>query len=217
MDRIIETLNKAPNSVKWGGLAALLAIITAVNFFFFVDDAANRIAAQANEQRTLEQQLAEKKAIADNLNDRRREMDQLDQKLQEALTELPDRKDIDELLAQLNDVGKKSGLEISKVEPTPEVAESFFAKIPVKMQVSGNYHEIALFLQEVANMRRIVNVSNIKLSVNQSQSKPEKVVLSSEFIATTFRFVEQVAGEKKGPKKGAPPAPKGGGGQGGER
>lgn len=200
MERLIEQLNKAPNSVKWGGLAAAIVVITAVNFVFFVQEAADRISAQRAEQRTLEQQLAEKKAIADNLTDRRREMDQLDQKLQEALTELPERKDIDELLAQLNDVGKKSGLEIAKVEPAAESAESFFARIPVKMTVSGNYHEIALFLQEVANMRRIVNVNNIKLTVNSSASKPEKVVLNSDFQATTFRFVEPSA-QKRDPKK----------------
>lgn len=202
MERLIESLNKAPNSVKWGGLAALIVVITAVNFLFFVQDAADRIAQQQAEQRTLEQQLAEKKAIADNLTDRRREMDQLDQKLQEALTELPERKDIDELLAQLNDVGKKSGLEISKVEPSAETAESFFARIPVKMTVSGNYHEIALFLQEVANMRRIVNVNNIKLSVNTTASKPEKVVLNSDFMATTFRFIEASAAKKDAKKPG---------------
>lgn len=208
MEQLIEALNKAPNSVKWGGLAAVIAVITAVNFVFFVQEAADRIAQQQGEQRTLEGQLAEKKAIADNLTDRRREMDQLDQKLQEALTELPERKDIDELLAQLNDVGKKAGLEISRVEPAAETAESFFARIPVKMQVSGNYHEIALFLQEVANMRRIVNVNNIKLTMNNQQSKPEKVVLNSDFMATTFRFLEPKTGDK-GKKKDAAKKPGG--------
>jgi type IV pilus assembly protein PilO len=208
MERVLEALNKAPNSVKWGGLAAAIAVITGVNFFFFVQDAADMTARLQAEEQTLERQLAEKKGIADNLNALRKEMDSLDQQLQEALTELPDKKDIDELLAQLNDVGRKAGLDIAKVEPAPEAMESFFARIPVKMTVSGNYHEIALFLQEVANMRRIVNINNIQLKLNPSQ-KSEKVILSSDFMATTFRFVDQKKTDDK--KKGA------GGGKGGQR
>src|SRR5262249_61301775 len=115
----------------------------------------------------------------------------------EALTELPEKKDIDELLAQLNDIGKKSGLEIARVEPGGETPAAFFAKIPIKMSVSGNYHEIAMFMQEIANMRRIVNVNNIKLGA--PSLKNDKVVLSSEFLATTFRFVEQPAPAAKKP------------------
>ena len=117
------------------------------------------------------------------------EMEKLKQQLDEALTELPLDKDIDELLAQLNDLGKKSGLEISRVTPGPESPEGFFARIPVAMSVSGNYHEIASFLQEVANMRRIVNVNNIKLSTPTARG--DKVVLKSDFLATTFRFVNE--------------------------
>jgi type IV pilus assembly protein PilO len=115
----------------------------------------------------------------------------LEQKLAEALTELPENKDVEELLAQLNDIGKKSGLEISRVEPGGETVGGgdFFARIPIRMAVSGNYHEIAMFLQEVANMRRIVNVNNIKLDAPTMRN--EKVVLQSSFMATTFRFVEQ--------------------------
>jgi type IV pilus assembly protein PilO len=212
MERVLEALNKAPNSVKWGGLAALLVAITGGNFYFYVQDAADTTVKLQSEQVRLEQQLAEKKNIADNLNSLRKEMDSLDQQLQEALTELPDSKDIDELLAQLNDVGKKSGLDIAKVEPAAEASESFFARIPVKMSVSGNYHEIALFFQEVANMRRIVNVNNIKLAVNTGASKSDKVILNSDFMATTFRFVDpKTAGDKK--KAGGP----GGAAKGGER
>ena len=141
------------------------------------------------DQRKLDLELAEKSEIAQNLNERRREMDVLEQKLAEALTELPENKDVEELLAQINDIGKKSGLEISRVEPGAETVGGgdFFARIPIKMAVSGNYHEIAMFLQEVANMRRIVNVNNIQLG--GARLKNEKVVLSSTFLATTFRFV----------------------------
>jgi type IV pilus assembly protein PilO len=206
MEQLIDRIMKAPPAVKYGGLAGVIVVITALNFFLLISSIEDNITKQVATQRALDVQLAEKQEIAQNLNERRREMDVLEQKLAEALTELPEKKDVEELLAQLNDIGKKSGLEISTVEPGPESSANFYAKIPVKMVVAGNYHEIATFLQEVANMRRIVNVNNIKLST--PTLKNEKVMLKSEFLATTFRFLDPKSNQgdkdskdKKGPKK----------------
>lgn len=191
MDKYLDQFAKAPPATKFGGLAIAVILMTVANFFLAVSPTEDAIKIEIAQRRTLDLELAEKSEIAQNLNDRRREMDVLEQKLAEALTELPEKKDIEELLAQINDIGKKSGLEISSVTPDKEFVGGgeFFARIPLKMTVSGNYHEIALFLQEMANMRRIVNVNNIKLE--QPALKNEKVVLQSSFLATTFRFVEQ--------------------------
>ena len=191
MEQYLDKIAKAPAGAKYGGLAAVVIALTAANFFLMVQPTEDKIKAQVEQRRKLDIDLAEKSEIAQNLNERRREMDVLEQKLAEALTELPEKKDIEELLAQINDIGKKSGLEISSVTPDKEFVGGgeFFARIPLKMTVSGNYHEIALFLQEMANMRRIVNVNNIKL--DSPALKNEKVVLQSSFLATTFRFVEQ--------------------------
>jgi type IV pilus assembly protein PilO len=197
MDKYLDRIVKAPPAVKFGGLAALVVLMTAANFFFLIQPLEEQMEQQVAEQRRLDLELAEKSEIAQNLNERRREMDVLEQKLAEALTELPENKDVEELLAQLNDIGKKSGLEIARVEPGPETVGGgdFFARIPIKMVVSGNYHEIAMFLQQVSTMRRIVNVNNIKL--DGAKVKNEKVVLNTSFLATTFRFVNTKPAETK--------------------
>jgi type IV pilus assembly protein PilO len=191
MDELINRLLKAPPLYRWGGLAVAVVLVTLANFFFFVNPVEGSIQQQQSRQRALDSQLQEKSEIAQNLNERRREMDVLQQKLDEALSELPEQADVDELLAQLNDVGRKSGLEIATVEPTAEQPAQIYVKIPIRMSVVGNYNEVALFLQEVANMRRIVNVNNIRLGTPQVRS--EKVVLNADFIATAFRFLDQNA------------------------
>ncbi|WP_224243980.1 type IV pilus inner membrane component PilO [Hyalangium gracile] len=205
MEQYLDKIAKAPAGVKYGGLAAAVVLLTAANFFALIQPTEAQIKQQVEQRRKLDTDLAEKSEIAQNLNERRREMDVLEQKLAEALTELPEKKEIDELLAQINDIGKKSGLEIARVEPGKEAPGEFFARIPIKMTVSGNYHEIAMFMQEIANMRRIVNVNGIDLG--KPTVKNEKVILQSSFVATTFRFVEQpktVDPKQKG-QKVAPP------------
>lgn len=198
MDEIIDKVLKAPPLQRWGGLAAVLVLLSIANFFFMVRPELDTLEQQAVQQRQLDTQLQEKSEIAQNLNERRREMDVLQQKLDEALSELPESADLDELLGQLNEIGRKSGLEISAVEPSPEESAQIYVKIPIKMALTGNYHEIAMFLQSLANLRRIVNVNNIQLGAPSMKS--EKVVLNTSFVATTFRFLDpktQAADKKK--------------------
>lgn len=202
MEQILERVNKLPIAAKALIIVGLLLAVTASTWFFLIQDTETEIESLKTQQVSLDQTYAEKKEIADNLLERRREMDQLEQRLQDALTELPERKDIDELLAALNDLGKKAGLEITRVTPGPEAPESFFARIPIVMAVKGNYHEIAVFLQEISQMKRIVNVNNLKLG--SPTQRNDKVILSSDFLATTFRFVTPktpgAAGAAGGPK-----------------
>jgi type IV pilus assembly protein PilO len=199
MDELIDRVLKAPPLQRWGGLGGVLVVITLLTFFFLIRPEMAVLESQAAQQRQLDTQLQEKSEIAQNLNERRREMDVLQQKLDEALTELPEAADLDELLAQLNEIGRKSGLEISAVEPAPEEAAQIYVKIPIKMALTGNYHEVAMFLQSLANLRRIVNVNNIQLGT--PTLKAEKVVLNTSFVATTFRFLDpKTQGDKNKPK-----------------
>ena len=194
MEQLIERINKLAMPAKAGIISAIILLLTAGTYFLLITDLDTAITGIKSEQSAKEITLAEKQAIADNLNERRKEMDALDQRFQEALTQLPEKKDIEELLSQLSDVGKKSGLEISRVVPQAEAVEGFYSRIPITMAVSGNYSEIAMFLQEIANLRRIVNVSDLKMGA--PTIKGDKVTLNSDFMATTFRF-----SESKGAKK----------------
>lgn len=195
MEQLIERINKLATPAKAGIIAAVILVITAGTYFLLIADLETAIAGIKSEQEAKDRTLAEKQLIADNLNDKRKEMDALEQKFQEALTQLPEKKDIEELLAQLSDVGKKSGLEISRVTPGGEAAEGFYSRIPITMSVSGNYNEVAMFLQEIANLRRIVNVSDLKLG--NPTTRGDKVMLQSDFMATTFRFTDTGKGGKK--------------------
>src|SRR5687768_10916150 len=101
MEQYLDKIAKAPAGIKYGGLAGIIVALTAANFFLLVQPTEEDIKKQVEQRRKLDLDLAEKSEIAQNLNERRRELDVLDQKLAEALTELPEKKEIDELLAQI--------------------------------------------------------------------------------------------------------------------
>ena len=210
MEKLIERIAKAPLGAKVGVVAAAVVIITALNYFVLgiprfgpsIADIEKSITRVEREQKRLDNDLIEKTAIANNLNQFRREKELLEQKLKEALAELPDEKRIDELLQLFQDRAQKAGLQISTIEPASEIQEGFYAKIPIPMSVSGSFHEIATFFDALGRLRRIVNISNITL--DQPKNVGGKDILSAKFLVTTFMFVEQArkAAGATGPRSG---------------
>jgi len=202
MNDLLDKLAKVPLTTKLVAVVILIAAVTAGNYFVEIDGLNTQTRNLRSQKRTLDEDLVRKRVIADKLNEYKRYREVLERRLAEALTELPPKADIDELLRQLNDVGKKSGLEIVTLEPGQEVPQNFYASIPIKMKVAGSYHEIAVFLESVSKLRRIVNVTGIIF--DQPARKSEKVVLNASYLATTFRFLDKKPDDKKpaqAPKK----------------
>jgi type IV pilus assembly protein PilO len=208
MEQLIERIAKAPLGAKVGVLAAAVAALTALNYFVVgiplfgkpISEIEKRIARTEAEQKRLDADLIEKTAIANNLNQFRREKELLEQKLTEALAELPEDKKIDELLQLFQERARKAGLEISTIEPGKEISEGFYARIPIPMTVTGNFHEIATFFDALGRLRRIVNIGDIVM--DSPKDAGGKVVVNAKFLATTFMFVDQK-------KAGAGPKPGG--------
>ncbi len=206
MDKLLERILKAPLGAKIGVVAAAVVVLTVLNYFAVgmnfgapISDLEDKIRRAAAEQQRLDKEYIEKTAIANNLNQFRREKELLEQQLREALAELPEEKNIEDLLQLFQDRALKAGLKIESIEPKPPATERFYAKIPIPMTVKGNYHEIATFFDALGRMRRIVNVSELQL--DQPKDVNGKVILNGKFLVTAFMFVEA----KKGGAPGAAP------------
>jgi type IV pilus assembly protein PilO len=205
MDQLIERMAKAPLGAKVGGVAGVVVLLTLLNYFVVgldfgasIQDTEQKIRRAQQEQARLDKEYIEKTAIANNLNQFRREKELLEQQLREALAELPEEKNIEDLLQLFQDRAIKAGLKIGSIEPKAPSTERFYAKIPIPMTVTGNYHEIATFFDSLGRMRRIVNVSEVLLDAPKDVNG--KMILSGKFLVTAFMFVDPA-------KTAAAPAP----------
>ena len=207
MEQLIERIAKAPLGLKVGVVAGALVLVTALSYFVFslpfgpsISEIEVRIKRAEAEQVRLERDFTEKQAIANDLNRFRKEKELLEQRLDEALAELPEEKNIDELLGLFQDRAQKAGLEISTITPEAEKSEGFYARIPIPMTVTGNYHEIATFFDSLGRLKRIVNVSDISMSAPKDLAG--KMVVDAKFMVTTYMFLNQAkAPAKKGGAK----------------
>lgn len=189
MDELIARISKVPIAQRVLVLALVVLVIVLATYFAFVSPLEDQIAGLERRVEQLDTQLSRKRVIARNLSRFRVEVERLKQRLNEALTELPNEAEIPELLQKLAALVEQSDCEMEVFEPQGEVVQNFYARIPVKMAITGNYHSIAVFFDKVSKLARIVNVTDIKLGEPKLENK--KVVLSAEFLATTFKFVER--------------------------
>ena len=109
--------------------------------------------------------------------------------LDKALKELPDKKEIDQLLLKVSDRAKDSGLDIKLFKPRPEEKRDFYAAVPVDIEASGSYHQVATFFDEVGHLDRIVNLDNLAISDPIVDKK--NVTLKTTVTATAFRFLDE--------------------------
>ena len=191
MDEFVARISKVPIAQRLLILVMLVFVLFIVNYLVFVSPINDEIEASEARIKQLDAQLVQKRAIARNLSRYRIEVERLKQRLNEALTLLPNEAEIPELLQKIAALVEQSDCEMTTFEPQGEVISGFYAKIPVKMAIKGNYHSIAVFFDKVSKLARIVNVNNIVLAEPQLQN--QKVVLKAEFVSTTFKFVDRPA------------------------
>ena len=186
---VLNAVNKMPLGHKVGVVAGFVILLSATNWYFFIDPMQTQITQRQGQLRALEDELIQKQSIANNLAQFKHEKEILERRLAQALTELPNEANIDELIRSLAEVGNKSGLTINDIAPQAEQRQSFYAAIPVVMAVTGNYHEVGVFLDSISKLARIVNITNIKM--NTPKMSGDKLVVSASYVATTFRFLPE--------------------------
>jgi len=134
---------------------------------------------------TLEQQLSTAKAKAAQLENYRARMKKAQEDFMIAKAVLPENKEIPSLLTSVSQSGQDAGLEFLLFQPKPEVKKDFYAEIPVDIKVSGSYHNVASFFDNVSRLYRIVNVQNIQMKSGQKNDR-----LDTSCTAVTYKFLE---------------------------
>jgi len=163
---------------------------------------------QLNEEYTkLKQELDNMVAIKNNMEKFRKEYAQLQELLQQMLKQLPETKDIPNLLRNVSSVGTETRLKITYFEPKPVQNKEFYAELPFIIRYNGPFHHIGYFFDGIRKLERIINVTSFSISPD-----PKKVAgklnLAGECTAKTYVYLKQQPKKEKKDGKGEAPAKK---------
>lgn len=138
----------------------------------------------------LESQLSIETIKLRNLPGLRRELEQYTVLHQKALEMLPKKGQVEGLLDSVSDLAQRSGLNVSTFIPRPEIKRQFYSEIPIDMDMSGSFHQVVTFLDELSRESRIVNVQDIILDNPRGYTEDSGVDIDVKVILKTFRYLE---------------------------
>ena len=194
MNELIERIFGLPRQQKIAVLAGLILLLLLVGYFYVYLPGGDRVSSLTEEIESVRADRDRKRALAANLPKLQKELQAWDAKLKLAMAQLPDRKEIPDLLSSLSTKARESGLDIVLFRPRAENFQEFYAEIPVDIVVRGGFFSAVTFFDEVGKLNRLVNINNIDLK--SPKVTGDQVILDISTLATTYRFLDEAERKK---------------------
>ncbi|MEF8794539.1 type 4a pilus biogenesis protein PilO [Thiohalorhabdus sp.] len=188
----LDAVLRAPDWAKAVALLAITALLAGGFWYFVYQPHTQRVAQMDNRVQSLKAQYQRKKSQVANLPALREHFQKLQERMEGALEQLPDRTEVPELIDDVDRVGRAEGLQFQLFEPKTEKQKEFYAVKPVALEVQGSFNAMGRFLAATASLPRIVNVGDLSLQGSGGD-------LTLKATARTFRYLsdaEQQGGGK---------------------
>jgi len=171
-------------------------VLSGVLFYFFVwSDQKPRLDQAAAEEQELRNTFKFKHSKAVNLSVYQQQLADIERSFGALLRQLPGRTEVPNLLVDISQVGVGAGLEEKLFQPSPEIKKDFYAELPIKIRLTGSYHQMGEFVSGIAALPRIVTLDGITI---HPENRDSYDYLSFELTAKTYRYLDdaEVAAEK---------------------
>ncbi len=179
-----------PRVTVW--IAVIVACAVA-GYFLLWSQQSDELEQLRAEELTLKDQYKSKLQQAINLDELRRQKEQVSQYVLTLEKQLPSKAEMDALLSDINQAGIGRGLQFELFRPGQTNLKDYYAELPISVRVSGRYHDLGAFAGDIANLPRIVTLNNLNLTAQRDG------VLALDATAKTYRYLdeEELATQRK--------------------
>jgi type IV pilus assembly protein PilO len=184
----LSNIGDWPGIVKAILVLILCGLVGAGWYFLYTEEQYKRLAQVEQVEQDLRIDFEGKQAKAANLEAYRAQLAEMQESFGAMLRQLPNRTEVADLLVDVSQTGLAAGLEFELFQPQGEVRKDFYAELPIKIRVVGDYHEFGEFVSGLAALPRIVTIHDIDIQPRSGGS------LLLEATARTYRYIDE-AGE----------------------
>jgi type IV pilus assembly protein PilO len=186
------------------GLFILLIFMVTAGFAWYMfvwnDDRPILQKAEADEL-DLRSQFESKQQRAANLDAYRAQLGEMERSFGAMLRQLPGKTEVPNLLVDISQTGLAAGLQEKLFQPGTEQSKGFYAELPIKIRLVGNYHEFGTFVSGIAALPRIVTLHDIQITPVAGEKGSSYDNLTMDVTAKTYRYIEDDAGHAAPKKK----------------
>jgi len=178
-----------PALIRAAAVAAIFVVLTIL--FVYLVPVRNQLPdledAQAKETE-LKHVFDERQLKAANFGAYKNQLADMERSFGAMLRQLPGRTEVPSLLVDISQAGLAAGLQEKLFQPGTEVRKDFYAELPIKIRLAGNYHEFGSFVSGIAALPRIVTLHDISISTDARDTTGEKLIL--DVTAKTYRYLD---------------------------
>lgn len=165
-------------------LLACLALLYG-GWQFLIQDQRLSLDYERAKELELRQTFTIKKGMVVNLPAYQAQMIQIKEMLAELVRQLPDSSEVPSLLIDITEAGGRRGLEFVVFDPQEQKLGDFYSTLPILMEVKGNYHQLANFISDLAQMPRIVTVGDLEITADEDGG------LTSSLVLKTYSYLAE--------------------------
>jgi type IV pilus assembly protein PilO len=177
-----------PGPVKAAVVIAVCVAVLGAGYYIDTQDQIVNLGNVKKEEETLKITFETKQRKASNLEPLKQQLALMKESFGNLLRLLPGRTEIEGLLVDISQSGLASGLEFELFRPASEEPQEFYAIQPIKLRVTGEYHQFGEFISAVAALPRIVTQHDVQIRAPDPE-KPNKLVM--EATAKTYRYLDE--------------------------
>ena len=187
----INDVGRWPLAFRAAVIAIVFVIVLGLGIYWFIiEDKAPQLSRAQEEEQQLRVTFENKQRKAANYDAYKAQLTQIEQSFGTMLRQLPGKTEIPSLIVDISQTGLAAGLQEKLFVPQAEVPKDFYAEKPIKIRLTGGYHEIGNFVSGIAALPRIVTLHDIVITPEQDE---EFDGLSMEVTAKTYRYLDEEA------------------------
>ncbi len=180
---------------KYVACALVTLSVVGLLWALWLTNSADTLLAEEVKEAGLRAEYSKKLAKARNLEVLKKQRTQVMQYVTELEKQLPSKAEMDALLSDINQAGIGRKLQFDLFKPGQIRLQDYYAELPIAVKVTGGYHDIGSFVADVANLSRIVTLTNLSITPVSGRDG----ILSLEATANTFRYLdsEELVAQRK--------------------